>query len=111
MLGGFPARGMVAGWLKAGIFEAGKRFAPTEEGTPQGGVITPPTQWITRRMVTLRIGLLERLSAGGGLVPDGDAVPDGDLLVADQDVLDEQPEHSLAFFDGGRGGPGPDLGE
>ncbi len=41
MLGGFPASGMVAGWLKAGIFEAGKRFAPTEEGTPQGGVISP----------------------------------------------------------------------
>src|SRR6266700_8064740 len=41
MLGGFPANGMVAGWLKAGIFEAGKGFAPTEEGTPQGGVISP----------------------------------------------------------------------
>jgi RNA-directed DNA polymerase len=41
MLGGFPARGMIAGWLKAGIFEAGKGFAPTEEGTPQGGVISP----------------------------------------------------------------------
>jgi RNA-directed DNA polymerase len=41
MLGGFPARDMVAGWLKAGIFEAGKGFAPTPEGTPQGGVISP----------------------------------------------------------------------
>jgi RNA-directed DNA polymerase len=41
MLGGFPARGMIAGWLKAGIFEAGKGFAPTGEGTPQGGVISP----------------------------------------------------------------------
>ncbi len=41
MLGGFPARDMIAGWLKAGIFEAGKGFAPTEEGTPQGGVISP----------------------------------------------------------------------
>src|SRR6202453_3478380 len=35
-LGGFPAKGMIAGWLKAGIFEAGKGFAPTGEGTPQG---------------------------------------------------------------------------
>ena len=43
-LGSFPARDMIAGWLKAGVFEAGKGFAPTEEGTPQGGVITPPTQ-------------------------------------------------------------------
>ncbi len=41
MLGGFPAKGMIAGWLKAGVFEAGKGFAPTEEGTPQGGVISP----------------------------------------------------------------------
>jgi RNA-directed DNA polymerase len=41
VLGGFPAREMIAGWLKAGIFEAGKGFAPTGEGTPQGGIISP----------------------------------------------------------------------
>ncbi len=41
MLGGFPAKEMIAGWLKAGIFEAGKGFAPTGEGTPQGGIISP----------------------------------------------------------------------
>ena len=40
-LGSFPARDMIAGWLKAGVFETGKGFAPTEEGTPQGGVISP----------------------------------------------------------------------
>ena len=40
-LGGFPAREMIAGWLKAGVFEAGKGFAPTGEGTPQGGIISP----------------------------------------------------------------------
>ncbi len=40
-LGTFPAGDMIAGWLKAGVFEAGKGFAPTEEGTPQGGVISP----------------------------------------------------------------------
>lgn len=39
-LAGFPARDAVAGWLKAGVI--GKDgFAPTEEGTPQGGVISP----------------------------------------------------------------------
>jgi RNA-directed DNA polymerase len=37
-IGDFPAREMIAGWLKAGIFEAGKGFAPTGEGTPQGGL-------------------------------------------------------------------------
>src|SRR5205823_190198 len=35
-----PARWMVKQWLKAGLVEKG-RFAPTEEGTPQGGVISP----------------------------------------------------------------------
>jgi RNA-directed DNA polymerase len=39
-LGSFPARGLVKGWLKAGVVEDG-RFAPTEEGVPQGGVISP----------------------------------------------------------------------
>jgi RNA-directed DNA polymerase len=40
-LGLFPARDMIRDWLTAGVFEAGKGFAPTEEGTPQGGVISP----------------------------------------------------------------------
>jgi RNA-directed DNA polymerase len=37
-LGSFPARDLIQGWLKAGVFEAGKGFAPTEEGTPQGSL-------------------------------------------------------------------------
>jgi len=32
---------MIRDWLKAGVFEPGKGFAPTGEGTPQGGVISP----------------------------------------------------------------------
>ena len=32
-IGSFPARDMIRGWLKAGVFEAGKGFAPTVEGT------------------------------------------------------------------------------
>jgi RNA-directed DNA polymerase len=40
-IGSFPARDMIRGWLKAGVFEAGKGFAPTVAGTPQGGVISP----------------------------------------------------------------------
>ena len=32
---------MIRRWLKAGVIEAGKGFAPTGEGTPQGGVISP----------------------------------------------------------------------
>jgi RNA-directed DNA polymerase len=39
-LGTFPGRGLVRQWLEAGVIEDG-RFAPTEEGAPQGGVISP----------------------------------------------------------------------
>jgi RNA-directed DNA polymerase len=39
-LGTFPGRGMIAGWLQAGVIEKGW-FTPTVEGTPQGGVISP----------------------------------------------------------------------
>jgi RNA-directed DNA polymerase len=39
-LGTFPAKGRIARWLKAGVVEKGW-FTPTEEGTPQGGVISP----------------------------------------------------------------------
>jgi RNA-directed DNA polymerase len=40
MLGSFPARGMVAQWLEAGVVEQG-RLHRTEDGVPQGGVISP----------------------------------------------------------------------
>lgn len=35
-LGTFPGRGMIAGWLKAGVVEKGW-FTPTGEGTPRAG--------------------------------------------------------------------------
>jgi RNA-directed DNA polymerase len=39
-IGTFPARGLIAQWLKAGVVEQG-RFTPTERGTPQGGIASP----------------------------------------------------------------------
>ena len=39
-IGGFPARGLVGSWLKAGVIDGGQ-LAPTERGSPQGGVISP----------------------------------------------------------------------
>jgi len=39
-IGHFPERELIREWLKAGVLESG-RYAPTEEGTPQGGVISP----------------------------------------------------------------------
>jgi hypothetical protein len=68
-------------------------------------------------MVTLRGGAVGTVGAVGGVAvavdafADGDAVSDGDLLRADEDVLDEQSQHALAFFDGGGLGVGVQLDE
>ncbi|QDZ40056.1 group II intron reverse transcriptase/maturase [Euhalothece natronophila Z-M001] len=40
VIGNFPARKLINSWLKAGYVEKGN-FHPTDEGTPQGGVISP----------------------------------------------------------------------
>jgi RNA-directed DNA polymerase len=41
-IGPFPARELIRQWLKAGYVDEGT-FHDTAEGTPQGGVLTPPT--------------------------------------------------------------------
>ena len=97
-------------WLAAPVQMPDGSLAGRDRGTPQGSAVTPPTQWITPAMVTLRIGFGGALAAAG-LVAGRDAVPDGDLLGADEDVLDQQPQHPLAFFDGGGGGAAAQLGE
>src|SRR5215470_11583628 len=71
MLGGFPAREMIAGWLKAGIFEAGKGFAPTGEGTPQGGVIAPLLLNIALHGLEEAAGARYRTGVHAGDVRDG----------------------------------------
>ncbi|MEG4076198.1 group II intron reverse transcriptase/maturase [Microcoleus sp. Pol14C2] len=40
MMANFPKRELIKGWLKAGFVFQGK-LNPTEQGTPQGGVISP----------------------------------------------------------------------
>jgi RNA-directed DNA polymerase len=39
-IGTFPAKEQIRGWLKAGVVDKG-RYSPTDEGTPQGSVISP----------------------------------------------------------------------
>jgi RNA-directed DNA polymerase len=46
LIGSFPGRNMIRSWLKAGVVDQGN-LAPTEQGVPQGGVKTPPTQSAT----------------------------------------------------------------
>src|SRR5680860_1577575 len=81
-LGTFPARGLIAGWLKAGVIEDG-RFAPTEEGTPQGGVVSP---------LLLNVALHGMEQAAGGRhlptgVHAGQTVPGSPVLIRYADDL------------------------
>jgi RNA-directed DNA polymerase len=71
MLGGFPARRMIAGWLKAGVFEAGKGLAPTGEGTPQGGIISPLLLNIALHGLEEAAGVQYRAGIHAGTVRDG----------------------------------------
>ena len=77
---------LVHGMLRAGVMEAGS-LRRGVAGTPQGGVVTPPTQQITW---------------GGFGACDRDAVPDDHAVGADEDLLDQQAEHPLALWDRGR---------
>src|SRR5450755_1851126 len=70
-IGGFPAKGMIAGWLKAGVFEAGKGFAPTGEGTPQGGIISPLLLNIALHGLEEAAGVRYRGGIHAGTVKDG----------------------------------------
>ena len=78
MLGTFPARGMVEQWLKAGVVEHG-RLHRTEDGVPQGGVVSP---------VLLNIALhgMEE-AAGVRYDPRGWVTPDCPVLVRYADDL------------------------
>ncbi|MGW4518616.1 reverse transcriptase N-terminal domain-containing protein [Streptomyces sp. NPDC004393] len=67
-IGQFPARGLVEQWLKAGLIDRG-RFAPTEEGVPQGGIISPALMNVALHGMEIAAGVRYRPTgprAGGG---------------------------------------------
>jgi RNA-directed DNA polymerase len=70
-LGSFPARDLIRGWLKAGVFEAGKGLAPATEGTPQGGVISPCLLNVALHGLEEAAGVRYRTSGtnAGGVMP------------------------------------------
>lgn len=93
--------GLVKAFLKAGVMTADGSLRESDTGTPQGGIATPPTQSITRLMVTLRIGAAGFVGALGGAWAAWDAVADGDVLGPDEDVFDDESQDPLAFVDVG----------
>lgn len=60
-LGSFPARELIRGWLRAGVIEKGQ-FTPTEEGSPQGGVISPLLMNVALHGLEEAAGVRYRLS-------------------------------------------------
>jgi RNA-directed DNA polymerase len=70
MLGTFPARGMVRQWLRAGVVENG-RLHRTEEGTPQGGVVSPALLNIALHGMETAAGVRYHTTGvhAGGVVP------------------------------------------
>jgi RNA-directed DNA polymerase len=75
-LGSFPGRGMIRAWLRAGVMENG-RFAPTEEGAPQGGVISPLILNITLHGMETAAGVRYFRRSRGGI----ETAPDAPVLV------------------------------
>ena len=77
-LGTFPARGLVRRWMKAGVIEDGA-FAPTSEGVPQGGVVSP-------LLMNVALHGMEE-AAGARYYRNGDAVPGCPIVVRYADDL------------------------
>ncbi len=71
-IGDVPGRGLIRGWLKAGVLEGGK-LARTEEGTPQGGVISP-------LLLNIALHGMEE-AAGCRYIPRGDTRKGSPVLV------------------------------
>jgi RNA-directed DNA polymerase len=77
-LGAFPGRGMIADWLTAGVIEK-DHFTPTEEGVPQGGVISPLLLNIALHGMEAAAGVRYfRRARGTGNI---ETAPDGPTLV------------------------------
>ncbi|MFI6546671.1 group II intron reverse transcriptase/maturase [Streptomyces prunicolor] len=81
-LGTFPARERIGQWLRAGVVEEG-RFTPTEEGTPQGGVISPVLLNIALHGMETAAGVQYRPTGRRA----GDTMPGSPLLVRYADDL------------------------
>ena len=89
-LGTFPARGMVERWLKAGVLEDG-RVTPTEQGTPQGGPISPLLMNVALHGMEEAAGVRYQLTGSHA----GDTLPGSPVLVRYADLC--RGRHKSAY--------------
>lgn len=82
LIGSFPGRGMIRAWLKAGVVAQG-RYAPTEQGAPQGGVISPLLLNIVLHGMETAAGVRYFKRSRGGI----ETAPDAPVLVRYADDL------------------------
>lgn len=68
-LGGFPAREQIRDWLTAGVVERGL-LTPTEEGTPQGGVVSPLLLNVALHGMEPAAGVRYRIVGADGVAAD-----------------------------------------
>jgi retron-type reverse transcriptase len=71
---------LIRKWLNAGVLVEGE-WTRSEKGTPQGGVMTPPTQRITRPGIASRTG---------------DRMPNHDALGPYEHLSDQEANNTLA---------------
>ena len=83
---------MIAGWLTAGVVEDGL-LAPTEEGTPQGGVISPLLMNVALHGLEVAAGVRYQLSGRHA----GDTRPDSPVVVRYADLC--RIRHKSAYAD------------
>ncbi|PPT08939.1 Retron-type RNA-directed DNA polymerase [Geitlerinema sp. FC II] len=103
----FPAiRRQIRAWLKAGVIDSGQLF-PTNEGTPQGGVISPLLANIALHGMEESIkDLVERLPGKGGRMNRRNAVSliryadDFVIIHESQDVILKCRDHIQEWLKG-----------
>ena len=83
---------LIRRFLQAGVMENGL-VSPVDEGTPQGGPLTPLTQKVILTLWRLRSSVLR------GTRRHGNAVTNGDRIFADQNLFNQEAHDSLAFQD------------
>jgi RNA-directed DNA polymerase len=90
LIGSFPGRGMIRAWLEAGVIEDG-RFAATEEGAPQGGVISPLLLNIVLHGMETAAGVRYFKRSRGGI----ETAPEAPVLVRYADLC--RARHKSAY--------------